>query len=123
VDQSWLYIKVADALMLHPLSRYEDSTIDSVSCQHGNIHILRVPPGKLAKVRSCCCCVFVASHSCCRQQITLNNEPYILESRREPYVFRNALFNFRCVLRDRSSPCLYFLVNSLLSCLYFLLSF
>ncbi len=45
---------------------------------HGNIHMIRVPPGKVA----------------C---ITLLNQPYILECRREPYVFRNPLFSFNPV--------------------------
>jgi hypothetical protein len=43
--------------------------------KHGNAHLLRVPPGKIAK-------------------IVLNNQPFILESRQEPYVFKNALFTF-----------------------------
>jgi hypothetical protein len=55
----------------------ERSLVDQsdFSINHGNLHIIRVPPGRVA----------------C---ITLRNQPYILESRREPYVFKNALFSF-----------------------------
>lgn len=41
--------------------------------KHGTYHILRVPKGKLAK-------------------IWLGNEPYLLESRSEPYIFNSPLF-------------------------------
>lgn len=55
----------------------EDSLVDqsNLYINHGNIHIVRVPPGNIAK-------------------ITLNNDPYILDSRKEAYVFKNPLFNF-----------------------------
>jgi len=55
----------------------EESLVDQsdLYINHGNIHIVRVPPGTIAK-------------------ITLNNDPYILDSRKEAYVFKNPLFSF-----------------------------
>jgi hypothetical protein len=47
----------------------------STYIQAGNIHIIRVFPGKVALVK-------------------LNNQPFILNSRREPYVFKHAVFAF-----------------------------
>ena len=47
----------------------------STYIKHGNIHILRVPSGQLAK-------------------ITIGTTPYLLESRKEPYVFNDPLFKF-----------------------------
>jgi hypothetical protein len=53
-----------------------DATANMI--QHGNIRIVRVPVGKIAK-------------------IWLNNKPYLLTARNEPYVFNDPLFKMDSV--------------------------
>jgi hypothetical protein len=66
---------VLNAPNLQPVSHKNEVDQGSLYIKVGNVHILRVPPGKLALVM-------------------LNNAPYVLESRFEPYVFKNPVFSF-----------------------------
>jgi len=55
----------------HGNNYFFDSTANAI--QHGSIHIVRVPIGKIAK-------------------IWINNKPFLLEAKNEPYVFNDPLF-------------------------------